>query len=216
MFRCCHDRRWSCYDLNTEHGPPDPSLEGVVKSLHHRPGTRVQKNTFIAINCTQLNGVRRDSRLGGSRQNRVCTQLVLRIRLKRCFFGVQSFRYFWFRFIQVPSKFRVTRFNLSLRSILRQIQFCWLLCRSVMRGSLIHWRLLQIVSGSSLTLTGVRHGASSSDSEKFGSIPWISNKSFFRVAISHLDLWTRVGVLCVDELFCWLTLTYGCWQFSSS
>ena len=49
-MRCVHDWRWSCHDSNTEQGPPDPSHQRVVKSLHHRIVIKSLYHQIIIIN----------------------------------------------------------------------------------------------------------------------------------------------------------------------
>ena len=55
---CAHDRGRSCLELNTKCALPDSSPESVVKSLHHRPGTRVQANQ--SSESSELKGVKTD------------------------------------------------------------------------------------------------------------------------------------------------------------
>ena len=174
-MRHCHNRRWSCRSSNTDHGPPDPSPERMVKSLHHRPRTKVRQTTFWAIDCTLRSGFRRDSWLIGLRQTRVCNRMNFWTWLKRCFFGVLRLRCSWFRFVLASSKFREPRFILILRSRLRQIQFWKLLCGSVWRGLLIHWRFLLRVDGSCLTLTG--------------GLTWCGVNNAFRFQLVSILLW---------------------------
>ena len=159
--RCCHDLRWSCHDSNTKRGPTDHRSKFWTygEESVSRPGTGVRRvrrgqTTFIAIACTQRNGIRRKQsaewfeaepglRTAGSSD-------VVETSLLRCPELPLLLSPLCPGFQQIPW----ATFHPHLRSRLRKIQVCWLVCGNVMRGSFIHWWLLQIVGGSCLTLTG--------------------------------------------------------------
>ena len=114
----CHDRRWSCHGSNTERGPPDPSHEWVVKSLHHHPGTGVRANHILwklrrvfeaDLVLQQAESLNVDETI-----LRICTRFRKAACL-RCDFDCCG--------SLTSGMFYEPRFIIILRSRLRQIQF---------------------------------------------------------------------------------------------